>query len=202
MVSACVERRQKVAAIKPVETGCNPDPTDAMALADACGQPELASAPGLYRARETLAPYAIKKQGGPEILPFRRLVSRIRELAEGSDYTIIEGLGGVLTPLDDKHTVADLASSLQLPTIVVARDTLGVLTYSLTAVEALQRRKVLVRAVLLNPVKRHERDMSNRTNRAVLEDYCPRVPIVQVPWVRKSGDLVDFAGQLMKTLKL
>lgn len=202
LAAATVQRRQKVAAIKPVETSCDPDPKDAMMLAEACGQQHLVHATGLYRAREPLAPYAIKKQGGPEILPLRSLVSRIRELGEGFDYLVVEGVGGALTPLDEKNTVADLASALQLPTIVVARDALGVLTYSLTAVEALHRRRVSVRGVLLNPIKRREGDQSGRTNRAVLEDYCPRVPIVQVPWVRKNSDLVSFARELMKTLRL
>jgi dethiobiotin synthetase len=34
-------------AIKPIETGCDPAPADAVALARACRRPELASAPGL-----------------------------------------------------------------------------------------------------------------------------------------------------------
>src|SRR5690606_7338606 len=50
-------------AIKPIETGCQPEPADAVAIARACGRPELAHAPGLYRARRPLAPWAATLEG-------------------------------------------------------------------------------------------------------------------------------------------
>ena len=67
LATACVQRGKRVAAIKPIETGVNPDPVDALALARACGNESLANAPGLYRAKEPLAPYAIEKRGGPAV---------------------------------------------------------------------------------------------------------------------------------------
>lgn len=203
LASACVQRGKRVAAIKPIETGVDPDPVDALELARACGDESLAHARGLYRAKEPLAPYAIEKRGGASVGSLRTLAKRIRELSGKADYTIVEGVGGVLVPIDREHTVADLAVLLDLQTVLVARNALGVLSYTLTAVEALRKRKISVRAIVLNHVERsYAGDMSRTSNADVLADYLPRIPIIRTPRVQSPGDLVDAATQLLNILKI
>jgi dethiobiotin synthetase len=203
LTTACVQRGNRVAAIKPIETGVDPDPIDALELARACGNESLATAPGLYRAKEPLAPYAIEKRGGPSVGSLRTLAKRIRELAKDADYVIVEGVGGVLVPIDREHTIADLAAHLDLQTIVVARNALGVLSYTLSAVEALRKRKISVRAIVLNHVDRnHKQDLSRASNADVLADCFPRIPIVRAPRVQSPGDLVDAASELLNILKI
>ena len=203
LTTACVQRGKRVAAIKPVETGVDPDPMDALALARACGNEALATAPGLYRAAPPLAPYSIEKRGGPGIGSVRALVKRTRELAKDADYVIVEGIGGALTPLDRQYTSADLGAMLDLQTIVVARNALGVLSYTISAVEALRKRKISVRAIVLNHTDKYRREDQSRTSNAdVLADYLPRIPIVRVPRVQRAEDMVDAASQLLKILKV
>ncbi len=203
LATACVERGKRVAAIKPIETGCDPDPADAVELARACHDESLANAQGLYRAKEPLAPYSIQKRGGPAVGSLRALAKRVRELSKDVDYTIVEGAGGVLVPLDREHTIADLAALLDLQTVVVARNALGVLSYTLTAVEALRKRKISVRAVVLNHVERDPRgDISRTSNADVLADYLPRIPILRAPRVQSPNDLIDSASQLLNILKI
>lgn len=203
LTTACVQRGKRIAAIKPIETGVDPDPLDALSLAGACGDPSLAHAEGLYRAREPLAPYAIEKRGGPSVGSLRAMAKRIRELGKDADYTIVEGAGGVLVPLDRERTMAELAALLDLQTVLVARNALGVLSYTLTAVEALRKRKVSVRAIVLNHVERSPRDdLSRSSNADVLADYLPRIPILRVPRVQSPNDMVDAATQLIHTLKI
>ena len=203
LATACVQRGKRVAAIKPIETGVDPDPLDALALARACGNESLAHADGLYRAREPLAPCAIELRGGPGVGSLRAITKRIRELGKDADYTIVEGVGGVLVPLDRERTIADLAAQLDLQTVLVARNALGVLSYTLTAVEALRRRKVSVRAIVLNHVERGSRDDLSRTSNAdVLASYLPRIPILRVPRVQSPNGMVDAAAELFNTLKI
>ncbi len=203
LASACVQRGKRVAAIKPIETGVDPDPVDALALAHACGDASLANATGLYRAKEPLAPYAIEKRGGPSIGSLRALAKRVRQLGSAADYAIVEGAGGVLVPLDREHTIADFAALLDLQTVLVARNALGVLSYTLTAVEALRKRKISVRAIVLNHVERgYKDDLSRSSNADVLADYIPRIPILRSPRVQSPADLVDTASVLLNILKV
>ena len=203
LARACVQRGKRVAAIKPIETGVDPDPLDAITLAKSCGDETLASAPGLYRAAPALAPFAVEKRGGPSVGSLRALSKRVRELGRDADYTIVEGAGGVLVPLDREHTIADLAALLDLQTIVVARNELGVLSYTLTAIEALRKRKISVRAIVLNHVDRSvSRDLSRTSNADVLADYLPRIPVLRAPRVQSAEDLIDTASQLLNILKI
>jgi dethiobiotin synthetase len=203
LAAACMQRGKRVAAIKPIETGADPEPLDALQLAQACNDKALAYADGLYRAREPLSPYAIEKRGGPAVGSLRVLTKRVRELGADADYTIVEGVGGVLVPLDREHTIADLAAQLDLQTVLVARNALGVLSYTLTAMEALRKRNVSVRAIVLNHVNRnHREDMSRTSNADVLADYFPRLPILRAPRVKSPTDMLDIASRLCNILKV
>ncbi|MFZ1863078.1 MAG: dethiobiotin synthase [Polyangiales bacterium] len=203
LARACMARGKQVVAIKPIETGADPDPLDALALAHASGDASLATAPGFYRAKEPLAPYAVEKRGGPPIGSLRTLAKRARELGAAADYVIVEGAGGVLVPIDREHTIADFAALLDLPTVVVARNALGVLSYTLTAVEALRKRNVSVRAIVLNHVDRgRPADLSQGSNADVLTDYLPRIPVVRAPRVQSPDGMITTASQLLNLLEI
>jgi len=167
-------------ALKPVETGVTADPLDASALARACGRPELARAPGLYRAGPPLAPYAAALETGTAPPRLTVLVSRVRELATGADPLLVEGAGGLLVPLDDRHDIADLAAALALPLLVVARDELGVLSSVRTCVESARARELRVAAVVLTAPSHAELDPSPRTNARILEQRLA-LPVLRFP---------------------
>lgn len=203
LAAACVQRGKQVAAIKPIETGVDPDPLDAIELERACGGHGLARAEGLYRAVPPLAPYAVEKRGGPALGPLGAMAERVRALAAGADFTIVEGAGGVLVPLDRDHTIADLVAQLDLPTVVVARNALGVLSFTLTAVEALRTRGISVNAIVLNNVDRDERgDLSRTSNAEVLADLLPTIPVVRVPRVQRPQGIVEAAARLCDILEV
>jgi len=60
---------------------------------------------------------------------------------------VIEGAGGVLVPFTRKVTFADLVARWRVPAVVVATTTLGTISHSLTAIEALRSRGVAIRGV-------------------------------------------------------
>ncbi|UJR85060.1 dethiobiotin synthase [Sandaracinus amylolyticus] len=164
-----------VAALKPIETGVDPDAADARALAEACGDPTLADDPRWYRAAAPLSPYAAQLDGGPP-LHLDQLLATLCEYAR-SRFLLVEGAGGLLVPLDRDHTIADLAVALHLPLIVVAPDRLGVLSDTLATCEAAARRGLTVGALVLNRTT-PEPDVSTRSNARILSERLPWIPIV------------------------
>ncbi len=168
-----------VAALKPLETGVTGEALDAIALARACGRPELAQAAGLFRHPLPLAPYAASLQSGspPPSLP--SLVARVRELSAGAAHLLVEGAGGLLVPLDAHRTTADLVQALDLPLILAARDELGVLASVLACAESAQARRLEIAAVVL---ARHREldlaaDPSPLTNQRILAERL-RLPVI------------------------
>lgn len=192
LTRAWVQQGVRVAALKPVETGCRPHPEDALALAQAAGRPELASLPGLLRLEPPLAPAAIRA-AKPSI---ETLVGTLRDVP--AEVHLIEGAGGLLVPYDGTHDFADLARALGLPLVVVAANRLGVLHDARATLEAAAHRGLMVAALVLSDVA--AADTSAETNADILRAWT-HVPVHR--WARSTTDESrPFAEALLASVSL
>lgn len=99
--------------------------------------------------KEPLSPHLAAKYEGDEINISVIKLPKVHNL-------IIEGAGGVLVPINKEIFVADFISIMKLPTILVARTTLGTINHTVLSIEALRARKVNVLGVILNGVPNKE----------------------------------------------
>ncbi|MEM1022565.1 MAG: dethiobiotin synthase [Myxococcota bacterium] len=72
------------------------------------------------------------------------------EAAGGPGFRVVEGVGGLMVPLDGERTVLDAIVELQLPVILVAGTYLGTLSHTLTAWRALGTQSALPARVVLS----------------------------------------------------
>ncbi len=147
---------RRPAAIKPVLSGFDPllpQASDAGALLAALGREvsiaELdAIAP--WRLAAPLSPDMAAAREGRRI-DFAELVDFSRRAIAAPDRPLlIEGVGGVMAPLDERHTVRDWIAASGLPCVLVAGSYLGSLSHTLTALEALARVGAGVTAIVVN----------------------------------------------------
>ena len=197
VASALRARSEPVIALKPIETGCEPDPLDALALAAACGRPDVAHDPGFYRARPPLAPFAVELAGGPA-LDYPRVLGATRSHLLDAPNVLIEGAGGILAPLDASRTMAELALDLGLPVLLVSIDALGTLSTTLSAVESARARGLTVAAIVL--AQPQEGDRSMETNIDILRRRL-KVPVHRFPWAQDPGDLVAAGAVLITRMR-
>jgi dethiobiotin synthetase len=125
---------RRVAVLKPVETGVVQDrPEDAIALRDAAADPAPLDDVCPYRLRAPLAP-AVAARLEHVAIDLARLEGLIRRRLAAADVLIVEGAGGLLVPIADSVTYADLAARLRLPLVLVAANRLGAVNHcALTA---------------------------------------------------------------------
>jgi dethiobiotin synthetase len=135
---------------KPVETGCRRGvPADARALRDAALRPDLDLDLVCHLTfSEPIAPAAAAALHGTRI---RRSSIRAayRRLLPLGNYVIVEGAGGLLSPYAPGFTGADLASDLELPVLLVARNALGTINHTALAVAEIRRRRLQLAGYLL-----------------------------------------------------
>lgn len=129
LVRAARARGLRATAWKPVATGA-PDGMgdDARALATACA-PDDELVPPLFAYGPPIAPHLAARLDARPI-DGRAIARRARELADDHrvDVLVVEGAGGLYTPLCADYTQATLARDLAPEVIVlVAPDRLGVL---------------------------------------------------------------------------
>jgi dethiobiotin synthase len=111
--------------------------------------------------------------------------------ASDEENWIVEGAGGLLTPLNDTQTMANLMVRLGLPAVVVARTTLGTINHTLLTIEALRARALHVAGVVMvGDPHPHNRIAIERYGRvAVLVEmprFDPLTPSDLAKWARTS----------------
>jgi dethiobiotin synthetase len=72
------------------------------------------------------------------------------QIAKAKGTLLIEGVGGVMVPLDDNRTVLDWISALKIPALLVAGSYLGAISHTLTNLDVLQRAGIAVATVIVN----------------------------------------------------
>ena len=143
-----------VDAIKPVVTGfddaANGDPGMLLtALARPVTTEEIARV-SPWRFSVPISPHlAAERERRP--IDFAQLVEFCEVAIGGArGLMLIEGIGGVMVPLDDRRTVLDLMSVLRIPALLVTGSYVGTLSHTLTALEVLARRNIDIAAIVVN----------------------------------------------------
>jgi dethiobiotin synthetase len=170
---ALVARGVRVAAMKPVASGCafTPDGLrneDALSLIAAMNVRARYSDVNPYAFEPAIAPHIAAQEAGVEI-DFDVLDRAFDRLKMQSQALIVEGAGGWLAPLDATRAFADLAVHWQMDVILVVGMRLGCLNHALLTVEAIERRGLRVRGWVANSIdprfERPAENMLSLTNR-------------------------------------
>lgn len=131
-------------AYKPVISGFTGTDTDTHRLIDAMGQGKVEEV-SPWRFTAPLSPDMAAAREG-RVLDYAALLDWCRARAQSPGF--IEGVGGVMVPLDDRHTTRDWMHALGLPVILVAGSYLGSISHTLSAVEVLN--PLSIRAILVS----------------------------------------------------
>jgi dethiobiotin synthetase len=140
---------------------CKPVATGALSAGDGWLSEDtvaLARAAGLFGDWARVTPWAFADPVAPPVaarrcgttLTLPLLADAVRRCASPQAPVLVEGIGGLLCPLTEHETVADLAAVLGLPMVVVARRSLGTLNHTLLTLEAARSRGLQLAGVVVN----------------------------------------------------
>ena len=159
-------RGDRVAVVKPAQTGVGPDTPDADIIRRLAGVNDTHE---LARFPDPLSPEAAARVSGLPPLDMRTAAGYVTRLAEARDLVLVEGAGGLLVRYDAAGaTIADLASELSAPALVVTAAGLGTLNHTALTCEALAARKIMNAGVVIGSWPRHP-GLAELTNLADLE---------------------------------
>lgn len=80
------------------------------------------------------------------------------------DLLLIEGVGGFLCPLTETKSIADFASEVRLPLVIVAPRGLGTINQTLLTIEAIRNRGLIPAGIVLNQHVFPESSLAEATN--------------------------------------
>jgi len=181
---------RSVAALKPVASGIddgNLAESDPAVLLAAQG------IPCDWTAVERICPWHFAAPLSPDMaaaregrrVPFEDLLRFCGATLDGpAEFALVEGVGGVMAPIDETHTVLDWAAALGIPALLVAGTYLGTISHTLTALGMLAGRGVPVDALILS--ESTESPVPPAETAAAISRFAPGLPILHVPRLEGS----------------
>jgi dethiobiotin synthetase len=209
-IAAALRRRGcDVGIIKPVETGCEPGEdgslvaSDALQLRWAAGRGDSLDRICPFRLRAPLAPSVAARREGTR-LELSAIVERVRAMLASCELTLVEGAGGLLVPLTDSSTFADLARACDLRILVVVGNRLGALNHARLTLDWARAARLDVAGYVVNTLQR-EPDLAAETNVETLRELCgPSLGVLPFlgPLQRTDADRTRLADVAEQTLNL
>jgi dethiobiotin synthetase len=189
------ENGHAVSALKPVVSGfdmAEAAGSDPGVILDALGEaptPDALDRISPWRFAAPLSPDMAAVREGRSI-HFESLAAFCRAGIVGAPGVIfVEGVGGVMVPLDDRHTVLDWMAALDLPLILVAGSYLGTISHTLTALEAAARRGLKLAAFVVNETGDGAVPLDETI--ATIARFAGTIPIVAL---RRGKNWADVRG--------
>jgi dethiobiotin synthetase len=154
MIREYVAQGYRVVGMKPVAAGCelvngqwlNEDVT---LLTEASNVKAPLSLVNPYCFNQPIAPHIAANLAGVTI-DFQVIKSAYDELQTLADIVIVEGAGGLLVPLNDQETIADLIQHLNLPVVLVVGMKLGCINHAKLTIEAIHHRHLELKRLIAN----------------------------------------------------
>jgi dethiobiotin synthetase len=176
-----VRQGMRVAVSKPCATGCERRreglvSSDAEFLAHCARTVHPLDMVCPQRYAEPLAPAVAAARAG-QPLDWSSIDRSIVEMTAGAAAIVVEGVGGILVPMDERHTVLDMARWLALPAIIVARAGLGTINHTLLTIRALREAGIVVAGVVINRYPPETPPVAEETNPKAISQWA-KVPVV------------------------
>jgi dethiobiotin synthetase len=179
------QSHQPVAALKPVVSGYDSsvvetsDPAVLLrALGRAVSADEIASvAP--WRFRAPLSPDLAAARENRSV-DFDELIAFSRKaIAASIGMLFIEGVGGIMVPLDGKRTVLDWMAALDIPLLLVVGGYLGTISHTLTALDVLAQRRLTIAGIVVSESERDTVELDDTV--ASIARFTNGVEVIGLP---------------------
>jgi dethiobiotin synthetase len=131
-----------------------------------------------WRFAAPLSPdLAAQKEG--RAIDFAELVTFSKKAISAAENVLIEGVGGIMVPLDERRTTLDWMEKLALPLILVAGSYLGSISHTLSALYVLRNRKLDVRAIVVDETK--DSPVPLKDAAAAIARFAALIPVIALP---------------------
>jgi dethiobiotin synthetase len=174
------ERGVNAAALKPICSGGRDDARKIFAAMDgALSLDEI----NPWHFRAPIAPLLAARRENKKV-KLSQVVAHIRAMQKCFEILMVEGAGGLLSPLGENFNSRDLILALRATPIVVVQNKIGAVNQILLTLEALPRNlRHETRVVLMSP---REPDAATKTNAKLLAQFLPAGKLFPLPWLGRN----------------
>src|SRR5438552_4965810 len=169
------------AALKPI---CSGSRADARALHSSLDGALTLDEINPWHFRAPLAPLLAARRERRHV-DLARVLAHVRRIEGRFEVVLVEGAGGLLSPLGEDFNARDLIIALRAVPIIVCPNRLGVVNHALLTLEALPR--AAARRALLVLMSSRQDDLAGRTNPRLLATSLGPDRVHAFPWLPAAG---------------
>jgi len=197
-----------VGVFKPIATGCEHRreglvSRDAEFLAHWADVSYSLETVNPIRYREPLAPLVAAERAGRPI-DWEQVGLAYKNVCDSTDMVLVEGIGGVMVPIEKDYLVLDMMEDMALPVVIVARPGLGTINHTLLSVYACQSRGLTVVGVVINGYRAETADLAQESNPGVIAEAAKLPVLAVIPYDEGScvergllgGDTIASVAQI------
>jgi dethiobiotin synthetase len=171
-----------VGVMKPIATGI-PQKTsfkslDVSILCNACDANDAEGVINPIFMPLPASPYDASKILGLE-LDKELIFENFQKLKDKHDMLLVEGIGGIMTPLSRNYFVADMIKNMGLETIIVTRSNLGTLNHTMMTVKICREYEISIKGIIINNYDEKKRDPIEKIAPSTIHEIT-EIPILGV----------------------
>lgn len=167
MVSAILTEALNADYWKPIQSGTN-EGLDSMTIKELISNTKTTIFPEAYLLKEPLSPHMAAKIDGVTIELENILLPKTQNTL------IIEGAGGLMVPINNKHYVIDIAKKIDCEIIVVISNYLGCINHSLLTIDYLLKHNFKIKALIFNG------DFNTEVKESI-KSFAPFIKSIDIP---------------------
>ncbi len=196
LLRSLLDRGIDAAAFKPVQTGCGQGDDDVQWIRTMAGVDENRAIRQLYRLTLPASPHLAAREEGV-VIDAKRIIATIHDLSKKHETLLVEGAGGLLVPLDERHTILDLITASGAEVVLVSRNALGTINHTGLTLRELRRHDLRLSCVAMNETSAAESEedqIIRADNLAVIGALAQPANVIPLPYEH------DLTPQAIQTL--
>ena len=113
------------------------------------------------------------------------ILSSFKKLSTLHDMMLVEGMGGIMTPILKEYYVTNLIKDMKIPAVIVTRSKIGTVNHTIMTCKMCEKYKIPVKGIIINnfdkgyPIKDLKNDLQNLTGVQVLGS---------IPFIKNMSD--------------
>jgi len=186
LVSAILVEKLKADYWKPIQSGDLAN-SDTMKVKSLVSNPLSVFHPESYKLTQPFSPHKSAAIDGISI-DIEKFI-----LPETSNSLIVEGAGGIMVPLNERHLVIDLIKKLGLQAVVVSQNYLGSINHTLLTVFALKQYEIPIKGIIFNgPKDFYSKEYILSASKVDHLGHIPEIAVVNKKTIAEAGNYISF----------
>lgn len=195
----------EIGVMKPFATGIKRyskdfKSLDTKMLKDASGNKDNDNIINPFFYSMPTAPYLAKKiLKLNENIDIEEILNKYKEIEIRHDFTIVEGIGGLMVPLSKDFSVADLASIINIPIILITSNRIGSINHIIMTSRLAKLYKLKIKGIIINNkckfLETYYKLITNSLPRVVEEltqcKVLATIPYIKKPTAKKIANILE-----------